>query len=264
MLSFGSLGVSFIFYLNSIGLNASSIGSLFTAILLGDLLISFVITRHADQWGRRSSLIVSALLQLLAGLSFLYFRSFVALAFFGALGVMSPGGGEVGPFQSVEQASLTETAATSDLASIMSTYSIIGYAGQALGALSSGVLLQYLSRGDANFSDHSVACIALYTALSLLLVVLYLPLSINIESLHPRSVSFVPRTLTTAPSDSITAIPTPLEHFLASQLRANPLCYDSLPFSSLTRSLEVSYCNRLLHTTSLFASALLQLISAHC
>lgn len=183
----------------------------------------------------------------------------------GAVGVVSPGGGEVGPFQAVEQASLTETVTPLDLPSVMSLFHIVGYAGQGLGAIGAGLLIQWLSRDDGLTNDHSVSCIWVYTLMSMLLMLIYLPLSHNIESLHPRLGFGESKNLARRISSSFfPAIRTPYETFWASQHRASDSCCDSRVCLSSIRSLVVSFCNRSSRTGSALVGRCHPRTSASC
>ena len=63
----------------------------------------------ADRIGRRRTLIVGAFLKVMAGFVFALSRNAPLTAIAGAIGVITPTGGEIGPFQAVEQAALTDT-----------------------------------------------------------------------------------------------------------------------------------------------------------
>src|SRR5437879_1143947 len=62
LFAYGALSVVLVFYLNSIGLSESRIGLLLTLILLGDTLVSLVLTTQADRIGRRRMLIIGSFL----------------------------------------------------------------------------------------------------------------------------------------------------------------------------------------------------------
>ena len=66
-------------------------------------------TGAADRIGRRRTLIVGAFLKVMAGFVFALSHNAPLTAIAGAIGVITPTGGEIGPFQAVEQAALTDT-----------------------------------------------------------------------------------------------------------------------------------------------------------
>jgi MFS family permease len=161
--SYGALSLVFFLYLRGVGLADEQIGVLLTLILLGDLGITLYLTRHADMMGRKRTLIVGSFLKFVAGLVFALVSAemdntlaFALLLLAGTFGVISPSGGEIGPFLAVEQAALTEiitrTAsasggansavdASADVAALFGWHQAIAYVGQSLGALLSGALI---------------------------------------------------------------------------------------------------------------------------
>lgn len=76
--------------------------------MVGDLVITMMLSGLADRIGRRNTLAIGALLKLLTGVAFSTSDSFVVLAVSGIVGVISMSGSEVGPFLGVEQAALTD------------------------------------------------------------------------------------------------------------------------------------------------------------
>src|SRR5512135_904640 len=104
---YGFLSVILALYLVQAGLTEKQVGLLFTLTLAGDAGISLWLTTSADRFGRRRTLILGALLMLGAGLVFIITRNVVVLMAAAIVGVISPSGNEIGPFLSVEQASLT-------------------------------------------------------------------------------------------------------------------------------------------------------------
>src|SRR5262249_59669538 len=104
LFAYGFLSVALVLYLSAVGLSDRQIGLLLTMTLLGDTVISLGITTVADRAGRRKMLIVGALLMALAGGLFAVTSNFWWLLLAATIGVISPTGGEVGPFPSLEQA----------------------------------------------------------------------------------------------------------------------------------------------------------------
>src|SRR4029434_11052245 len=108
LFAYGALSVVLVLYLVSLGLTESDVGLLLTATLLGDTLISLILTTQADRIGRRRMLIVGAALMAGAGLVFGFTTRFWLLMIAGTIGVISPSGQEVGPFLFIEQAALVQ------------------------------------------------------------------------------------------------------------------------------------------------------------
>ena len=80
MSGYGALGVILVLYLAAAGLDAAQIGLLLALTLVGDTVISLVLTTHADRIGRRRTLIVGAVLMAAAGAIFAGSTGFVVLA----------------------------------------------------------------------------------------------------------------------------------------------------------------------------------------
>ncbi len=101
MFGFASVGVIFAVYLHELGLSDQRIGMLLTLTLLGDSVISLAITIVADKVGKWWMQLLGCMLVLLAGLIFAspLSQNFWLLTTAATIGVVSPSGIEVGPFQ---------------------------------------------------------------------------------------------------------------------------------------------------------------------
>ena len=138
MFGYGALGVILVLYLAAAGLDPGAIGILLTLTLVGDTVISLVLTTHADRIGRRRTLVVGAILMAAAGAVFAGSTGFAVLLVAATLGVLSPSGSEVGPFLPIEQASLTEVTPAARRTSIYAWYNLVGSVATATGALAAG------------------------------------------------------------------------------------------------------------------------------
>lgn len=99
LFSYGCMSVVLFLYLKEVGINDEKVGALFTCTLIGDLIISLYLTTHADEKiGRKRTLLISAVLKILAGVVFGITGDFVILLLAGIFGVITPSGGEIGPF----------------------------------------------------------------------------------------------------------------------------------------------------------------------
>ena len=101
MFAFGSVSVIFAVYLHEAGLSDQRIGLLLTLTLLGDAVISVAVTLYADKIGKWQMQLLGFMLMLTAGMTFAssYDLSFALLTAAATIGVISPSGNEVGPFQ---------------------------------------------------------------------------------------------------------------------------------------------------------------------
>lgn len=196
MFAYGLLGVVLVLYLVRTGLSGPQIGLLLTLTLLGDVAISLWLTAHADAWGRRKTLVAGAALMAIGGAAMAATDLFGLLVLAATVGVISPTGGEVGPFQSVEQACLAQAISDRDRTRIFAWYNVAGYVASALGALAVGGFVKTLNAaGWTDLAAYRVVFYA-YAACGGALAILSLRLSPAIEASHvPAAASSAPRLL---------------------------------------------------------------------
>lgn len=96
MFAYGLLSVVLVLYLVEVGLKEWEVGLLLSLTLAGDTAISLWLTTTADRFGRRRTLIVGAILMVLAGIAFVSTGNFLLLVIAATVGVISPSGNEIG------------------------------------------------------------------------------------------------------------------------------------------------------------------------
>jgi predicted MFS family arabinose efflux permease len=151
--------------------------------MIGDALVSFWITTSADRIGRKRMLIAGALLMAAGGVAFVATRDVVALMIIATIGVFSPSGSEVGPFLSIEQASLSQLVAPARRTHIIARYALTGSFATAAGALAGGGIAGILQHGGMTAAASYRVLLALYAVFGLVLAVLFLRLSPSVEAL---------------------------------------------------------------------------------
>ena len=116
-----------------------------------------------------------------AGVLFILTRNPLLLALASIIGVISPSGNEIGPFLSVEQASLTQLISNEKRTQIFAWYALAGSLATAIGALTAGWLAQGLQQNG--FSSYNAYRVVLtgYALGGLILIALYLRLSEAVE-----------------------------------------------------------------------------------
>ena len=116
-----------------------------------------------------------------AGVLFILTRNPLLLALASIIGVISPSGNEIGPFLSVEQASLTQLISNEKRTQIFAWYALAGSLATAIGALTAGWLAQGLQQNG--FSSYNAYRVVLtgYALGGLILIALYLSLSEAVE-----------------------------------------------------------------------------------
>lgn len=106
MYAYGSVALVLALYFQAQGLSDAEIGFFMTLTLLGDVVISLLLTLVADGLGRRRTLMLGALGMSVSGAVFATASSYPALLAAAIVGVISPSGNEIGPFRAVEESTL--------------------------------------------------------------------------------------------------------------------------------------------------------------
>ena len=181
MFCYGFLSVILVLYLSETGLTEQQAGLLFTFTLAGDAAISLYLTTHADGFGRKRTLIIGALLMLGAGVVFLMTNNIVVLMLAAIIGVISPSGNEIGPFLSVEQASLSQLLPDKMRTKVFAWYNLAGSFSTAIGALTGGWLAQLLQASGWSALDSYRYILTGYAVGGLLIAILFLQVSPAIE-----------------------------------------------------------------------------------
>jgi MFS family permease len=116
-----------------------------------------------------------------AGLVFIVTRNPLLLMAAAIIGVISPSGNEIGPFLSVEQASLTQLLPDERRTQTFAWYNLSGSFATAVGALSGGWLAQFLQGGGMTALDSYRAVLIGYALGGTVLAILFLFLTAAIE-----------------------------------------------------------------------------------
>jgi MFS family permease len=182
MLAYGFLSVVLALYLSNLGWSGTQIGAFFTTALAGGAVTTVVIALFADRWGRRRWLIVSALLMIASGVALAFSQNFALLLLFAVLGTLSPSGQEIGAFQSLEQAALSETLPDATQAQPYAWYNLVGSLAGALGAFVAGVIPSGLERVGWTSLEAQRSLVWAFAATGVILVALFVLLSKAIET----------------------------------------------------------------------------------
>jgi MFS family permease len=182
MFAYGLLAVILALYLAQVGLSDAEIGLLLTLTLLGDTAVSLWITTRADRRGRKRMLLIGAGLMVFAGVVFAATGNFYLLLIAATAGVISPSGGEVGPFLAIEQSALAQNLASEKRTQVLAWYQLAGSLATALGSLTGGALTQILQNGGTTpLASYRVGILA-YGALGFVLAAMFGFLSPRIEA----------------------------------------------------------------------------------
>ena len=196
-LATGMIGVLLGIYLAKTGLDPTRIGFVIAAGLAGGAMATLLATLRGNHLGRRRLLAVLALLGVAgAGVAAFATDEWVlgAAAFFGMLNGM---GRDRGAALAIEQALLPATAPDTERTRVVAWYNVLQDSGHALGSLCAGIPALLRSRAAMGELDSLRAPFALYAALILATLVLYLRLSPAIEAApHERATKVSPETRT--------------------------------------------------------------------
>ncbi|KAF5518444.1 putative membrane protein [Colletotrichum aenigma] len=183
MFAYGATTLHLVAYLELLGFSATRIGLFMALTLVGDTCISLVLTSCADEAGRRLVLALGAALMVASGVAFGLCDRFWILLAAAVFGVISPGGNEIGPFRAVEESIVAHLTTAEDRSDVYAWYSLVGAAGTAVGAMTSGWTAQSLTK-NSGWSDEDAyrAVFYGYSALGVFKLALVLLLSQDSEA----------------------------------------------------------------------------------
>jgi MFS family permease len=178
--AYGFLGVVLALYLEDLGMDGVQIGFVLTAALAGSAVMNVFWSIQADRFGRRRTVLLMALLMAVGGLLFGLTDNFWLLVVGGFTGTISVANSEVGPFLTVEQAILPQTASDDRRTWLFSLYDMLGNFGGAIGSLFAGVVTVFGTFG-LHGADIYRPLFILYAAIGLLNIVVFARLSDRVE-----------------------------------------------------------------------------------
>lgn len=182
LFAYGFVSVVLALYLAARGLSEWGIGLLLSATLFGDAAITLWLTTIADRFGRRRTLLLGAVLMVLAGVVFVLTDEPLVLGLAAIIGVISPSGYEIGPFLSVEQAALTGLVPGQDRTRLFAWYHLAGSFATATGSLAGGWLAFGLQDAGLTALVAYQGVLAIYALLGGVLLLLFLRLSTQVEA----------------------------------------------------------------------------------
>ncbi|ANB12225.1 hypothetical protein AWJ20_474 [Sugiyamaella lignohabitans] len=144
LVAFGQTSIILVLYFKSIGITETLVGIFMSLTLFGDVFLSFVLTLYADRLGRRNVLTGGALMMTLSGIVFVLSNNFYVLLIAAIIGVISPSGGEIGPFRAVEESCLAQLVSLESRADVYAWSTVLGGLGGAIGSISGGYLIRLL------------------------------------------------------------------------------------------------------------------------
>jgi MFS family permease len=171
--SFGWLSVILALYLSRRGLSSAAIGTVFTATMVEDAILTIVLSVLAARVGPRRIMILTAPLITLGGTVLAITRTPTLLIVGAILGTLSPNGQEAGAFSPLEQAMLVETVTREGRTRAFGWYNIFGFVSAAFGSLAAGAWLSWAARRGIDELGAYRFMLWVYAAIGLLLCLPY-------------------------------------------------------------------------------------------
>ncbi|CCH41409.1 putative membrane protein [Wickerhamomyces ciferrii] len=180
---FTSISLVLAIFLKEDGYNEKFIGYLMSLTFFGDLITSFLISLIADKIGRKFTYILSSIIMISTGLSFIYFHEHTLIIFFVSfIGIITPHGGEVGPFRSVEESIIADLCKYEERSDIYAWGSFLSNLSSAIGSYSIGILINYMElKYNINKIDAYLMGFWVYILVAIIMAILSMFLSNKIE-----------------------------------------------------------------------------------
>lgn len=178
---YGLVGVVLGVHVAELGLGGFELGLILAAAFAGSSAFTILVALHADRLGRRRTLRMFAALMAITGTAYALSDQFWLLLLVSMSGTISAGIQEVGPFLSIEQAVLPQTAPDARRTRVFTMYNLLGTGAAALGALyAGGVAIAAGALGLDPLTGHRVL-FGTYAILAVCTLGLLLALSPSVE-----------------------------------------------------------------------------------
>jgi MFS family permease len=182
MLAYGTNSLIMALFFSALKFTDAYIGLFMTLTLLGDLLLSLLLTLVADGFGRRKILFLGSFLMVLSGAAFALFENFWVLLAAAVVGVISATGSDFGPFRAIEESTLSHLTNSQTRADVLAWYITTASIGSAIGTEVSGRIVEYLQHRDGWTSvDAYHTVFWIYSAMGTLNMLLTLLMSSKCE-----------------------------------------------------------------------------------
>lgn len=188
MVAYGASSLILALFFNELHVTDSHIGLFLTLTLVGDVVLSLLVSLVADRVGRRRTLQFGATLMMLAGLAFTLSDNYWVLLPAAVVGVLSATGGDTGPFRAIEESTLSELTVPATRPDVLSWYITTAAVGSATGTASAGRMVEWLKAKDGwSLLDAYHVCFGIYALMGILAFLAALSLSKRCE-LQPLAV----------------------------------------------------------------------------
>ncbi|KAF1831706.1 MFS general substrate transporter [Decorospora gaudefroyi] len=144
LFAYGAVALILALFFQEQGFSDEQIGLFMTLTLLGDVVISLLLTLIADTLGRRRILLLGAVSMAVSGAVFATTSNYVALLLAAIVGVISPSGNEIGPFRAVEESTLAHLVAEDKRSDVYTWYVVLAVLGTSTGLAVGGIAIDHL------------------------------------------------------------------------------------------------------------------------
>ena len=144
LFAYGAVALVLAVYFQELGFSDEQIGLFMTLTLLGDVVISLLLTLVADALGRRRTLLLGAVAMAISGAIFATTSNYIALLMAAIIGVISPSGNEIGPFRAVEESTLAHLVPEAQRSDVYTWYVVLAVLGTSTGLAVGGVAVDQL------------------------------------------------------------------------------------------------------------------------
>jgi MFS family permease len=153
-----------------------------TLTLLGDVMLSLLLTLVADKLGRRRILFMGSVMMACSGVVFALFENFWALLAAAVFGIISVTGADCGPFRAVEESILSGLTDEKTRSDVLAWYVTATTMAGAIGAEAAGRTVHALEKSSGNATKAYHALFWGYAAFGVIGSVLCLGLSDRCEA----------------------------------------------------------------------------------
>jgi MFS family permease len=169
-------------FFSSLKFPDSRIGVFMTLTLLGDVLLSLLLTLVADKLGRRRILFMGSVMMACSGVAFALSENFFVLLVAAVFGIISVTGADCGPFRAVEESILSGLTDETTRSDVLSWYVTATTMAGAVGAEVAGRTVHALEKSSGNVTKAYHALFWGYAAFGVLGSILCLGLSSRCEA----------------------------------------------------------------------------------
>ncbi|USP80623.1 hypothetical protein yc1106_07897 [Curvularia clavata] len=182
LFAYGAVALILALFFQEQGFSDEQIGAFMTLTLLGDVVISLLLTLVADALGRRRTLLLGALSMAISGAVFATTSNYLALLLAAIVGVISPTGNEIGPFRAIEESTLAHLVDEKERADVYTWYVVLAVLGTSTGLAVGGVAVdRLLAREGWTALDAYRAIFWIYTAVGCVKALMALSMSQRCE-----------------------------------------------------------------------------------